>query len=102
MAAQNPPMDADTGPFFCLSASICVNLRAIPDFVAAGRVGPFAPLCGNPQSAHDTLKELVYLMIPTRKSGFTRLGCAFTGLFFGKSSQPPLHEHLTHKWQPFQ
>jgi hypothetical protein len=28
------------------SASICVHLRAIPDSVAAGHAGPFAPFCG--------------------------------------------------------
>jgi hypothetical protein len=58
----------------------------------------------NPQCRrnHKPLPKLPYLMIPAQKSGFTRLDCGFTGPIFGKSSQPPFHQHLTHKWQPFQ
>jgi hypothetical protein len=71
---------------------------------------PFAAFRGNPQSAirnpqsrrtHDGLQKLMYLMIPTRKSGFTRFDCAWTWPSCGKSSQPTIHQHLTHKIAAF-
>ncbi|MGA2542817.1 MAG: hypothetical protein ABSG78_14810 [Verrucomicrobiota bacterium] len=37
LCPQITQMHADAGLFFSLSASICVNLRATPDSVAAGR-----------------------------------------------------------------
>ena len=43
-------MDADEELPAFISASICVNLRATPVFVAALRDAPFAPFCGNPPS----------------------------------------------------
>src|SRR5208283_3569368 len=41
---QITQMHADTGPFSCRSASICVNPRATPDSVAAVGAGP---ICGH-------------------------------------------------------
>ena len=48
---QTTRMDADAGPFFCLSASICVNLQATPDSVAALRAGPILRLSA--ESRHE-------------------------------------------------
>jgi hypothetical protein len=84
-------------PHLCSSVSICGKSAIRPPSQGLRRAG-------NPQCrrTHDTLPKLLYLIIPARKSGFTRLDCGWTGPFCRKSSQPPLHEHLTHKWRPFQ
>src|SRR5208283_5816136 len=39
-------MNADKALFSSVSASICVNLRTIPDSVAVGRAGLLATFCG--------------------------------------------------------